>query len=64
MNARTYMQRLAYLEECIRKGRLVLDTRAHSASGRSEGITLQGEGAALYMVVVDRFQAVKLAAIR
>jgi len=46
------------------QGRLVLDTRVHSASGRSEGIALQGEGAALYMVVVDHCQATKLAAIR
>jgi len=41
------------------QGRLVLDTRARSASGRTEGIALQGEGAALYMVVLDHERAVQ-----
>jgi len=46
------------------QGRLVLDAQVGSTAGRSEALDLHGKGAALYMVVVDRFQTVKLAAIR
>ncbi|MCO5274325.1 MAG: hypothetical protein M9900_05330 [Flavobacteriales bacterium] len=46
------------------QGRLVLDAQVGSTAGRSEALDLHGKGAALYMVVVDRFQTVKLAATR
>ncbi len=46
------------------QGRLVLESKVHSADGRSEGMALQGQGAALYLVVVDHCQAVKLGAMR
>ncbi len=46
------------------QGRLVLETDVRSTGGRSGTVDLHRQGAALYMVVVDHYQAVKLAAIR
>ncbi len=46
------------------QGRLVMDAQVSSTAGRSEALDLHGKGAALYVALVDRFQAVKLAAIR
>lgn len=46
------------------QGRLVLDAQVSSTAGRSEALALHGKGAALYVALVDRYQTVKLAAIR